>query len=211
MDINQLLILLEMQKTASAWRIGNPDEKQASGDDALLFTDLLQAAMQGVTNTGTKSAATQSAVNGGPKQNARGPSGPQTGAGPGNYEQIITAMSQKYGVDPNLIREVIEAESAFNPKAVSPVGAEGLMQLMPDTAISYGVQNSFDPVQNVDGGTHFFRDLLDRFQGNIPLALAAYNAGPGAVDKYHGVPPYQETQNYVKKITAGLNKVDTGA
>lgn len=133
------------------------------------------------------------------------------GSGNSDIESLIAQVGQKYGVDSNLIRQVVLAESGFDPGAVSQAGAMGLMQLMPGTAQSYGVTNPMDPAQNLDGGTHFLRDLLDRFKGNVPLAVAAYNAGPGAVDKYQGIPPYQETQNYVQKIMNGIGKFDIEA
>lgn len=123
-----------------------------------------------------------------------------------DYESTIKEAGNKFGIDPDLISAVITQESGFNPFATSHAGAKGLMQLMPDTALSLGVNNVFDPRENIFGGVAYLRQLLDRFKGNLSLALAAYNAGPGAVEKYGGIPPYQETQNYVKSILSLYNR-----
>jgi soluble lytic murein transglycosylase-like protein len=116
------------------------------------------------------------------------------------YDDMIADAASQYHLDPNLIRAVIHAESAFNPFAVSGAGAQGLMQLMPEVAAELGVDNAFDPRQNILAGARYLRDLLDRHHGNIDLAVASYNAGPGAVKRYRGIPPYRETRNYVKTV-----------
>jgi soluble lytic murein transglycosylase-like protein len=116
-------------------------------------------------------------------------------------EPQIDVIARRHGVDPLLVRAVIRAESNFDPRAVSPKGAAGLMQLMPETALRYGVKNRFDAAQNLDGGVRYLRDLIAMFQGDLTLALAAYNAGEGAVLKYgRRVPPYAESQQYVVRV-----------
>lgn len=124
-------------------------------------------------------------------------------AGAAKYDAIFEEASRTYGVSKSLLIAVAKAESNFNPNDVSHAGASGIMQLMPGTAKSLGVKNVFDPYENIMGGAKLLRDNIKSF-GSVPLALAAYNAGPGAVKKYNGVPPYKETQNYVKKIMTDL-------
>lgn len=118
------------------------------------------------------------------------------------YEEIIQEAAAEYDVDPLLIRAVMQAESAFHPYAVSRAGAEGLMQLMPELATEMGVNDSFDPRENIMGGARYLKRLLDYHNGNLDLALASYNAGPGNVQRYGGVPPFRETRKYVKTIKA---------
>jgi hypothetical protein len=115
-------------------------------------------------------------------------------------QPLIQKHATANGVEASLVQAVIKAESAYNPKAVSSVGAQGLMQLMPGTAKEMGVTQPFNPDDNIKGGAKYLGKLLEKYNGNKQLAVAAYNAGPGAVDKYHGIPPYKETQNYVKKV-----------
>jgi len=121
------------------------------------------------------------------------------------FDPIITKSAQKHGMDPALIKAVIKAESNFNHKAVSPKGAQGLMQLMPATASSLQVDDSFHPEKNIDGGVRYLRYLIRLSNGDLRLALAAYNAGEKAVMRYGGIPPYRETQDYVQRVLSYLN------
>jgi soluble lytic murein transglycosylase-like protein len=118
----------------------------------------------------------------------------------GDVRELAAAAARRHGLDPGLVMAVVSVESGFRPEAVSPKGARGLMQLMPGTAESLGVEDAFDPAQNLDGGARHLEQLLTVYGGDLPRALAAYNAGEEAVDRHGGVPPYRETRAYVKKV-----------
>ena len=134
------------------------------------------------------------------------PVAPELQKKPADLKDVVAAASDKHQIDADLITSVIHAESSFNPKARSPKGAQGLMQLMPQTASQLGVGNAFDPGANVEGGTKYLRDLLVQYNGDMVKALAAYNAGPLRVQQYNGVPPYRETRTYVAKIVKEFNR-----
>jgi len=121
-------------------------------------------------------------------------------------DEVIDAVGRRNRISPDLISSVIRAESGFNPNALSPKGAQGLMQLMPETAARLGVQNTMDPADNIEGGTRYLRELLARYHNDLLKALAAYNAGPERVEKYNGIPPYPETIAYVTRIIRDLNQ-----
>jgi hypothetical protein len=132
--------------------------------------------------------------------------------GDAKLDELIAAAATRYRLDPRLIVAVMRQESSFNPRAVSPKGARGLMQLMPATAARFGVKDIHDPAQNIDGGARYLRFLLDNFNGNLELALAGYNAGENAVARYgNRIPPYRETMDYVQRISAHYNRLTGGA
>lgn len=118
------------------------------------------------------------------------------------YDSIILKSSRRHNIDPALVKAVIIAESAMNPRAVSKKGAKGLMQLMPETAKSLGVKNRLHPAQNIEAGTKYLKYLMNEYDGNVKIALAAYNAGPGTVKRYKGIPPFKATRQYIKKVLA---------
>ena len=118
------------------------------------------------------------------------------------YHDLITSVSREAGIDPALVKAMVHTESAFNPRATSRKGAIGLMQLMPATARSVGVLNPYKPEENLRGGVYYLASLIEKYKGNLTLSLAAYNAGPDAVDSFGGIPPYRETQQYVRKVLA---------
>jgi len=134
------------------------------------------------------------------------PPSAQTPAPAATIDDQIRRASDLTGVDTDFVHSVIQYESNFNPRAVSPKGAQGLMQLMPGTARELGVSDAFDPAANIQGGSHYLRELLLRYNGDAAKALAAYNAGPAAVDRYQGVPPYPETRRYVARVITSYNK-----
>ncbi len=123
-----------------------------------------------------------------------------TSPGTKKYDGIIQDAARRYGVDFSLLKAIIRAESSFNPQAISRKGARGLMQIMPQNFRTLEIRDPFDPKQNIMGGARYFRSLLDRYEGKVALTLAAYNAGPTAVDRYRRIPPYVETQDYVEKV-----------
>jgi soluble lytic murein transglycosylase-like protein len=130
------------------------------------------------------------------------------GAAPRSIDQLVADAARKYALPRSLVRAVARAESAFNPAAVSVKGAQGVMQLMPGTARELGVRNAFDPAENIDAGAKLLRQLLEKYDGQVAFALAAYNAGQGAVQRHKGVPPYRETRGYIRKIVKDFEKAE---
>ncbi|HTX02359.1 MAG TPA: lytic transglycosylase domain-containing protein [Candidatus Acidoferrales bacterium] len=166
---------------------GLPEQAEATGSFASMLQQQLSSA--GVTDEGAPNAPAM--------------------VPPAQIDALVNENAQSQAVDPALIKAIIANESGFNANATSNAGAQGLMQLMPGTASGLGVTDAYDPAQNVAGGTKYIKGLLDRFGGDVRLAVAAYNAGPGAVEKYGGVPPYAETQNYVQNVLSSYAKYRT--
>jgi soluble lytic murein transglycosylase-like protein len=165
-----------------------------AGDDAT------EAAPQSQPRTGRFAAMVNQALDGGAQQTANASVAPE------HIEDLVQSNAAYWQVDPALVRAVMVNESGFDANATSHAGAQGLMQLMPETASSLGVTNAYDPKQSVWGGARYLRGLMDRFGGDLTKVVAAYNAGPEAVDKYGGVPPFAETQNYVKNVLASYQE-----
>jgi len=143
-----------------------------------------------------------------PRRPVRRTSIPVPQAAPRELPGLIREVAMRHGVSPNLVRAVVAVESAYDPRAVSPKGARGLMQLMPATASELGVKDVYDPRENLEGGTRYLRGLLDTYDGDVRLALAGYNAGATAVQRYGGVPPYPETRQYVRRVLELRSRLD---
>jgi soluble lytic murein transglycosylase-like protein len=167
---------------------------QGSGGD---FASALQAATTADASAASGASASATSL---PVAYQPGLQGPTSGVEGGEYEALIDNSAARYGLDPAVLHGLIEQESGFDPSATSDAGAMGLTQLMPGTASSLGVANPLDPAESIEGGARYLSQMMAQFGGNTAEALAAYNAGPGAVEQYGGVPPYAETQSYVTKV-----------
>ncbi|SFK37444.1 Transglycosylase SLT domain-containing protein [Halobacillus dabanensis] len=204
MDVSKIQLMIQMQAMSMLRK--RSDNSFSSGMQSMTFQSLLDAALaESATSNSTKNKTVERSIPSympsiSSQQQADSTQAPEVSGGTPGVNQLIQKAAAYHGIDEKLVRSVVQAESNFDPDVTSHAGAQGLMQLMPSTAQGLGVMDPFDPEENLMGGTKYLKQMLDRYDGNEKLALAAYNAGPGNVDKYGGVPPFRETQNYITKI-----------
>jgi membrane-bound lytic murein transglycosylase MltF len=202
LDIELMVRLIQLQMAQGTLGSYNNSTFGYKGVEEPVFSVVLSAMLESSKSTGERAIGSSSKIHSvyGRQRGNNSAVESVDKNGPDFLPLMVEQTAKKYGLDQRLLNAVVKAESDYNPKAVSSAGAMGLMQLMPATAKSLGVRDPFNPRENLEGGAKYLRSLIDRYKGNIKLALAAYNAGPGAVERYKGVPPYKETISYIKKI-----------
>lgn len=209
MDLDVMVRLVQMQMYTSNFERRSSEESGigSTSNFAVILAALMDSNSAGSGTgqvvrrvAGPAARTPESLKTVSPRQFRTPPSGSASVSSNTGLDHILESTAKKFGIEPGLLKAVAKVESDFNPFAVSKSGAMGLMQLMPGTAASLGVENPFNAMENIEGGARYLKSLMDRYGGDARLALAAYNAGPGAVDRHGGVPPYSETTSYLNKI-----------